>query len=346
MSANPPPQSQQRGGPPPRGQNVQVPRGGAGAGNSGGGNGNGALTVKDFRTTIEALKGQLANALPKHIKADRLIRIILTTVNKTPDLLACTQTSLLGAILQCAQLGLEPDGVLGQAYLIPFRNRGQLECQLVPGYKGLIKLAYQSGEVGAIRARVVRQRDDFHYSYGLNEVLIHTPHRGPDPGPMVAVYAVAKIRGVDEPQFVVLERWEVEEIRDRYSKGADRETSPWRTNFEEMAKKTSLRRLCKMLPASVEKDNLARAVALDEQAENGLPQDFSYIDVNPIGEGGPQQGQAQQDDPGPGKPSTLSEAADRAKAARAEERLDIEVPPAGDPLPIDHNVQPEPGSQG
>jgi recombination protein RecT len=289
-----------------------------------------ALTpYQNFKGTLERMKPQFMAALPSHIKPERLIRIILTTVNKTPELLECTPASLLGGLMQCAQLGLEPDGVLGQAYLIPFRNKGIKEVQLIPGYKGLIKLAYQSGEVGHITARVVREKDKFNYWYGLDEGIEHTPWRGSDAGPLVAAYAWASIKGIESKQFVVLERWEVDAIRAR-SKSGDK--GPWVTDYEEMAKKSALRRLCKMLPASVEKDNLARAVALDEHAASGLSQQLDYrdmIDVNvepvqvpnksfapdpgPAGDG-PETAQAAGD--AGAKPASMEDIAAKARAAR------------------------------
>lgn len=248
-----------------------------------------------FRKFLRTMEGQLTMALPKHVRSDRLIRVVLTEVSKNPKLLDCTQESMVGALMHAAQLGLDVGSVLGQAYLVPFRNRkkgGALECQLIPGYKGLVKLSYQSGEVGAIRARVVRAKDDFSYEYGIDEVLIHRPFRGVDPGAMVAVYAVARIKGLEESQFVVLERWEVDKIRNDFSKSAD--DGPWATDYEEMAKKSAVRRLCKLLPQSVENDALARAVALDERAEAGLEPDYeNAIDVNivPADEDGASDGE-------------------------------------------------------
>src|SRR5579862_5224413 len=237
-----------------------------------------------FRKFLRTMEGQFKMALPKHVAPDRLIRIVLTEVAKNPRLLDCTQESTVGALMHAAQLGLDVGSVLGQAYLVPFKNRkrGVQEVQLIPGYKGLVKLAYQSGEIGAIRARVVRSRDEFRYEYGIEEELVHRPHRGPDAGPLVAVYAVARIKGLDESQFVVLERWEIDQIRDSFSKSAD--DGPWVTDYEEMSKKSAIRRLCKLLPQSVENDALARAVAADERAEAGLEPDYdNAIDVQPVG---------------------------------------------------------------
>lgn len=282
--------------------------------------------LTDFRSFIEKGKDQLAMALPKHITADRILRILMTEIQRTPSLLDCTRESVWGALLQCAQLGLEPGGVLGQAYLVPFKNRknnGRLEVQLMPGYKGLVKLAYQSGEVGAIRARIVREKDKFYYEYGVDETLVHVPDRSPDPGQMVAVYAVAKIKGIDEAQFVVLERWEVELIRQR---SASSTSGPWVTDEPEMWKKSAIRRLCKLLPASTEKDNLAKAIAIDEAAEAGLPQFHDVIDIQPaeaVGDDGAQEAVA----PAP-EPTKLDKLAADVKDKAAKKQMSILTPGA------------------
>lgn len=300
-----------------------------------------------FRETLSKMEKQFAMALPKHLKPERLIRIVLTEVTKNPKLLDCSEGSMIGAILQAAQLGLEPGGVLGQAYLVPFKNYkkgGALECQLITGYKGLIKLAYQSGEVGAIRARVVREKDAFRYHYGLEEQLVHEPWRGPEAGELVAVYAVAKIKGVDEAQFLVLERWEADLIRHKFSASADK--GPWVDDFDEMAKKSALRRLCKLLPASTENQALARAVALDEHAEAGIPQEFdNVIDVSVAEPEAPDEMPTMP----AGQPTKLDKlAADR----KAGKKLTIEIPPSesndpGDQLPPELGGDPpEPGSGG
>ena len=232
--------------------------------------------VARVKRVLHELKVPLSQALPSHVKVDRFVRICLSTVQKNPELLDCEPATFIAAVYQCAQLGLETDGVLGQAYLVPFKNKGVKEVQLIPGYRGLMKLAYQTGEVSSIRARVVRERDKFGYGFGLFERLEHEPHRGQDAGELVAVYAVARIKGVEDPLFIVLERWEIDKIRER-SKAS--QNGPWVTDYDEMAKKSAIRRLCKMLPASVEKDNLGRAVALDERAEAGVPQQIEIIDA-------------------------------------------------------------------
>lgn len=231
--------------------------------------------ANEFRGTLEKMRSQIKLALPKHIDIDRMLRIVLTTVQRTPKLLDCTNESLLGCIVQCAQLGLEPDGLLGHAYLIPFFNSRQnrTECQLIVGYKGLRKLAMQSGEVSSISARVVHEKDDFEYEYGLNEKLRHVPSDAADPGPVIYAYAIFRLKDGGH-HFDVLTVREINRIRDN-SQGYRRNpnASPWKDFYEEMAKKTAFRRASKMAPASIE-DKTLRAHALDDAADAGLPQDL------------------------------------------------------------------------
>jgi recombination protein RecT len=225
--------------------------------------------------TDPSIKQQMALALPKHMTADRLARIALTEVRKNPTLGKCDQGSFLGAIMQCAQLGLEPGGALGHAYLLPFENKRKqiTEVQFIVGYRGMIDLARRSGQIVSLSARAVHAGDRFRYSYGLNETVDHVPAENGG-GELTHVYAVAKLRdgGV---QFEVMNRAEVEKVRNESNgyKSAiryDRKDNPWIGFFEEMAKKTVIRRLFKYLPVSIE---MQTAVGLDEQAESGLAQD-------------------------------------------------------------------------
>ena len=229
---------------------------------------------------VEKLKPQLALALPRHMTADRMARIVLTDMRRVPKLMECTPQSLAGAIMASAQLGLEPGNGLGHAYLLPFDKRAKVggqwqtvatECQLIIGYRGMIDLARRSGQIVSLSARIVHERDHFTYRYGLDETIEHVPHAGEHPGAMTFVYAVAKLKdgGV---QFEVMSRAEVEAIRAKSKAGS---SGPWVDHFEEMAKKTAIRRLFKYLPVSVE---MSRAVTMDEQADAGLPQDHNVID--------------------------------------------------------------------
>jgi recombination protein RecT len=224
-------------------------------------------------------------ALPAFMNPQRFLRAAFTEFSKTPDLYKCTTRSLLGALIQCAQLGLEP-GVLGQIYLVPFKNRrrGTVEVTVIPGYRGLLALARRSGDISTIHARPVYAGDAFTYSYGLDPKLVHEPSEEPlrsfveKDGKRVEVlralthvYAACRLRdgGV---QFEVMTRADVEAHRDRYAHVTAE--SAWATNFDEMALKTVLRRLCRLLPASTE---LQRAVALDAQVRHGEPQNLAAL---------------------------------------------------------------------
>ncbi len=218
------------------------------------------------------IKQQMALALPKHMTADRLARIATTEIRRTPMLARCDQTSFLGAIMQCAQLGLEPGGALGHAYLLPFNNRKKncIEVQFIVGYRGMIDLARRSGQIVSLSARAVNENDEFSYEYGLDEKLHHKPYEKGDPGRLTHVYAVAKLKdgGV---QFEVMSIEQVNAIR---TQSKSKDNGPWVTHFEEMAKKTVIRRLFKYLPVSIE---LQTAVALDERTDAGVSQDNNLV---------------------------------------------------------------------
>jgi len=210
---------------------------------------------------LTKFKDQIAAALPKHLTADRMARIVTTEVRKTPQLLQCNPKSLFGAVIQASQLGLEPGSALGHCYLIPFKK----DVTLIIGYRGMLDLARRSGNIISISARCVYAMDEFSFAYGLNETLEHTPSTDVDRGNLTHVYAVAKLRdsGV---QWEVMNKNEIEAIRKQSKAGS---SGPWKTHFDEMAKKTVIRRLFKYLPVSIEAQS---AVGLDEQADAGISQ--------------------------------------------------------------------------
>lgn len=231
--------------------------------------------IGNVKAFFESQKSTLAAVLPKHVGADRMLKIALGALRTTPKLMQARTDTLLGAIIQCAQLGLEPNTPLGHAYLIPFENRskGITEVQIVFGYKGLIDLARRSGQIVSIAAHEVRANDHFEYEYGLDEKLVHRPSMG-DRGEVIAFYAVAKLVGGGYA-FEVMSRADVEAIRNesqgwktavRFKKEA---SSPWGPHFVEMGRKTVLRRLFKFLPVSIE---LATAATLDGKAAVGETQ--------------------------------------------------------------------------
>ena len=208
---------------------------------------------------------QLAMALPRTMTADRFTRIVATEWKKNPDLRKCNPVTVLSSVLLSAQLGLEPGSALGQSYLLPCKNKTGMECQLIIGYRGMLSLARRSGEIISINAYAVHQEDDFHYELGLHPDIHHVPNQEKaEPGPLTHVYAVAALKD-GGLQFEVMTRAEVEKVR-RFSKGSSSAYSPWNTHFEEMAKKTVIRRLFKYLPVSAE---ALWATSVDEKAERG-----------------------------------------------------------------------------
>ena len=238
--------------------------------------GNGAVEKKAPATVyefIEQMKGEMARALPRHLSADRMARIALTEVRRTPLLARCTQPSFGGALMTCAQLGLEP-GVSGEAYLLPFQNKkkGIYEVQLVIGYQGMAKLYWQSPLARSLDAQAVFEKDDFEYAYGLDPVLKHKPYLGDDRGKAVAYYAVARMSGGGSA-FIVMSPGDIEKIRAR-SRAKD--DGPWKTDYDAMARKTCLRQLFKLLPRSPE---LSQAIAQDEAVRTDWSEDA--IDVTP-----------------------------------------------------------------
>jgi len=230
-----------------------------------------------------AVQSQLKVALPRHMTAERMARIATTEMRKVPKLAQCDPMSFLGAVIQCAQLGLEPGNALGHAYILPFDKRQKVngrwetvatEAQVIIGYRGMIDLARRSGQIVSIEARAVYEGDTFECSLGLESKLTHVPDwQNPNrsnPDQLRFVYAVAKLKdgGV---QFDVMSRAEVDGIRAR-SKSAD--NGPWVTDYAAMALKSVVRRLFKFLPVSIE---MQQAVSLDEQAEHGISQQNSAI---------------------------------------------------------------------
>ncbi|ANU28427.1 recombinase RecT [Planococcus versutus] len=221
---------------------------------------------------LKRMGPEIQRALPKHMDADRIARIALTAVRTTPKLLECDQTSFLAAIMQSAQLGVEPNTGLGQAYLIPYGK--QVQFQL--GYKGLIDLAVRSGQYKAIYAHEVYADDEFEFSYGLVKDLMHKPAAIPS-GEPIGYYAVYHLQngGYD---FVYWTKERIDHHAQKFSQAVQKGwTSPWKTNYDAMAKKTVLKEVLKYAPKSIE---LQKTVEADSTIKNEISRDMSdVIDV-------------------------------------------------------------------
>lgn len=224
---------------------------------------------------LEKMMPAIQSVLPKHVTAERMSRIALNVIRTNPKLLECDINSLMGGVLESAKLGLEP-GLMGQAYLIPFRNKGRMEAQFLIGYKGLIDLVRRSGQVSTIEARTVYENDKFDFEYGLESKLVHKPTMK-DRGEAIAYYAVCKLKDGGS-SFIVMSHQEIEEYRDKYSKSKN--YGPWVSEFDAMARKTCLRQLIKYLPISVEHlSNFDEASGSDvhQEVENAQIIDMGYV---------------------------------------------------------------------
>lgn len=229
---------------------------------------------------VNQMAPAIKKALPSVMTPDRFTRIVLTALSSNPELQACTPESFCGAMMTAAQLGLEPNTPLGQAYLIPYRNnrKGVTECQFQLGYKGLIDLAYRSGQIKSIQAQTVYSNDEFDYELGLEPKLYHKPAISQDRGEPVFFYAVFHTKDGGYG-FDVMSVEDIRKHRDRYSKA--RNNGPWKTNFEEMAKKTVLKQALKYAPL---KTDFVREVNTDESIKNVsvdsyMEEDTSIIDL-------------------------------------------------------------------
>lgn len=221
---------------------------------------------------LKKMGPEIEKALPSHMNPDRMARIALTTIRSNPKLLEASVPSLLGAVMQAAQLGLEP-GLVGHCYLIPFRNNksNQTDVQFIIGYKGMIDLARRSGQIENIYAHAVFENDSFEYELGLHPKLVHKPATG-DRGKMTHVYAVAHFKDGGY-QFEVMDMQEIEKRRGR---SKSKNNGPWVTDFEEMAKKTVIRHMWKYLPISIE---VQQQAVQDEVVRKDVTAEPEYLDM-------------------------------------------------------------------
>lgn len=244
---------------------------------------------------LKSKQTEIAKMLPKHLNAERLLKVAQIAATTTPALAKCDVPSLIGAIGQCAQMGLEPNTVLGHAYLVPFNTKRKdangnekwvNSVQVIIGYKGLIDLARRSGQIVSIAAHEVCTNDKFELVYGLDEKLNHTPAMG-ERGDVIGFYAVAKLKDGGHC-FEFMSQHQINEIReksqsawkDEWEKGKKtggkvKANSPWWDNPVEMGRKTVIRRLSKYLPLSIE---FQTAAAIDGMAEAGKDQHLDAID--------------------------------------------------------------------
>ena len=223
---------------------------------------------KTMRDYIKSMEGEIEKALPSVITPERFTRMTLSALSNTPKLADCTPKSFLAAMMEAAQLGLEPNTPLGQAYLIPFKNKGTLEVQFQIGYKGLIELAHRSG-VDIVPPRAVHENDEWECEFGLDPKLRHVP-ADTNRGDVVRYYAMFKLAS-GSYGFEVMSVDDIKEHAKKYSQSFGSSFSPWKTNFDAMAKKTVLKQCLKYAPM---KSDFVKAVTADETIKHGLSEDM------------------------------------------------------------------------
>lgn len=195
-----------------------------------------SMSIADM---IKAMEPEIKKALPQVITPERFTRMALSALNTTPKLAECSQMSFLGALMNAAQLGLEPNTPLGQAYLIPYRNKGKLECQFQIGYKGLIDMVYRNDNIQTVQAQCVYENDE-NGGFG----------------------------------FEVMSKEDIDIHVRKYSQSFSSSYSPWKTNYEEMAKKTVIKKCLKYAPV---KSDFVMQVSNDETVKSELSVDMSEI---------------------------------------------------------------------
>lgn len=221
-----------------------------------------------FPALLEEYKGEIKKALPSHINAERMERMCLTSFRKNPKLKECDPISVMSSVIQACQLGLEPD-LLGRSFLVPYKGK----CQFVPGWRGLVHLAHNTGKM-TVWTGAVYDGDFFEYQLGDEPFCHHRPE-AVDTNNLLYVYAIGKVKGIEQKIIEVWNKAKVEKHRDRYNKVGKSHYSY--ENFEMYARKVVLLQVIKYLPTS--SDKMARAIELNDSAEIGeqhLNLDGSY----------------------------------------------------------------------
>lgn len=216
------------------------------------------------RAQISAMESEFSKALPKGAEAVRFIRDAMTVISASPKLAQVQDPkSLLGALMTCAQLGLRPGvGALGEAYILPMKNKGVMTAQFILGYQGMTTLAHRSGMLDSVIARTVHKNDVFKIAYGTEDQIVHEPPVTGPRGETIGYYGVVKVRGGG----YVFEYLSIEDMRihrDKFALAKNFKTQeivgPWKSDFDAMAKKTMIRKLWPYMPRSTEMQLAAAA---------------------------------------------------------------------------------------
>lgn len=197
-------------------------------------------TAQSMDDYIKVYEKEIAKSLPPSVSAESFAAGYAAVLAKAPALAACSPWSLIGALLTAARLGLEPNTPLGQAYILPDGK----ECRFHLGYRGLLALAHRSGQLLSLEAHTVHENDEFEYEFGLEPKLRHRPAMG-DRGLMTAVYACYRLTAGGFG-FEVMSKADIDRHREKFAAPGD--SGLWDRAYEEMCKKTVVKRLLKYAP--------------------------------------------------------------------------------------------------
>lgn len=289
--------------------------------------------IDDIRSTLEKMGGQFQAVLPTKAHVDRFIRVVMTAVQQTPDLLEADRTSFYGACMKCAQDGMMPDGkqAVLKIYNTNIGTRDKPEwrkiVQFEPMAEGLMMKLRLSGEViGAPKVHVVYAADEFTYELGDNERIIHKPALA-NRGAVVAAYSIVRLKSGDTSREVMGFE-EIENIRKR-SKQAD--SGPWKTDYGEMCRKTVFKRHYKRLPRSSDLDNIIN----EDNEQHGLAEAVAGTGLVPATQVAPQASEA--------APSRRPAALEAVARAGGTPMPAAKVPEQREPVTIEGQAKQEPG---
>lgn len=212
-------------------------------------------TVRDL---VEAQKPAIERQLAGAMNSDAFVRAVLTEIQKSPTLAQADPATLLGGVMLAAQLKLEIGSGMGEFWLTPRKDKGRQVCLPIIGYQGYIKLALRSSLVTTVQAFIVREGDEFTYGANAERGMFYEwiPRDFEETRPAIGVVATAKMRA-GGTTWVYLTAEQILKRRPSYW-----ESTPWKTDTDEMWKKTAVRALAKYLPKSTD---LGRAIEADEQ---------------------------------------------------------------------------------
>lgn len=233
---------------------------------------------KQLKHLFSAKKDIIKASIPPNVNIDQLVQSVLFAVQENPQLAECSVASLFISSIKSFQLGIDPNSARNLAYLIPYDVKGNMEAQLMISYLGMIDLAARSGTVKKIWAKVIHANDEYEIIEGTKPNIKHIPNYA-DRGEAILYYACVLYKD-DTVDFEVMNMEDIAKIRAVSPAGkSDNPKLPWNAWFDEMAKKSVLKRLLKRVKMSVEDQSLYKAINYDNQISTGKPQDLNVIDV-------------------------------------------------------------------